>query len=204
MKAVLVILLGLVLLIGCTGRQTSEKPPIHLVQNMDEQPKVKQQSESRFYADGLAMRQPVEGTVARGWLREDSVSYYFGLDDNGSYVRTNPVAGVSGLTDRGQERFGIFCAPCHGTLGDARSIMVEKKMPIPPSFHEHRLRDSVDGYFYHVISNGLGNMPPYKYQIPPNDRWAIVAYLRSLQQSQPAMPNSTPESRLQAQGTASQ
>ena len=70
MKAVLVILLGLGLFIGCTGRQTSEKPPIHLVQNMDEQPKLKQQSESRFYADGLAMRQPVEGTVARGWLRD--------------------------------------------------------------------------------------------------------------------------------------
>ncbi len=205
MKAIFIIIpLGLMLLIGCTGHNVSEKPPIHLVQNMDEQEKVKQQSESRFYADGLAMRQPVEGTVARGWLREDSAGYYLGLNDDGSYMAVNPVAGEAGLLHRGEERFGIFCVPCHGILGDAKSIMVEKKMIVPPSFHEERLRDSTDGYFYHVITNGLGNMPPYKYLIPAHDRWAITAHLRALQASQPVVPNSTPESRLQQQGASSQ
>jgi mono/diheme cytochrome c family protein len=204
MKTLFIILLALVSLTGCTGPDVSEQPPIHLVQNMDDQPKVKQQSESRFYADGLAMRQPVEGTVARGQLREDSAFYYAGLNDDSSFVTTNPRDGTIGLPDRGKGRFGIYCVPCHGPLGDARSVMVEKKIPIPPSFHEQRLRDSTDGYFYHVITNGLGNMPPYKYQIPPRDRWAIVAHLRSLQQSQPAVPNSTPESRIESREAASQ
>jgi len=76
-------------------------------------------------------------------------------------------------------------------------MMVEKKMPPPPSFHEYRLRDSADGYFYHVITNGLGNMPPYKYQIPPADRWAIVALIRALQSTNLAESNSTAESRQQ-------
>ncbi len=204
MRTLTIMLLGLALIAGCTGHDTSEKPPIHLVQNMDEQPKVKAQSESRFFADGLAMRTPVEGTVARGLLREDSAFYYAGLDDNGKYVTMNPLADIDGLTARGEERFDIFCAPCHGTTGDGRSIMVEKKMPIPPSLLEERLRDSVDGYFYHVISNGLGNMPPYKYQIGARDRWAIIAHLRALQASHPVVPNSNPETRLQERGTVGQ
>lgn len=204
MRTGIIMLMALALMAGCTGHDTSEKPPIHLVQNMDDQPKVKAQSESRFFADGLAMRPPVEGTVARGMLREDSAFYYDGLDDNDRYVTVNPMADLAGLTARGEERFDIYCAPCHGTVGDGRSIMVEKKMPIPPSLLEERLRDSVDGYFYHVVSNGLGNMPPYKYQIRPHDRWAIIAHLRALQASHPVAPNSTPESRLQERGTVGQ
>ncbi len=203
MKAVCLIWLGLAFLVGCTGGDTSEEPPIHLVQNMDEQPKVKQQSESRFHADGLAMRMPVEGAVARGNLREDSAFYYDGLNDDGGYVPTSPIAASAEFLTRGEDRYEVFCAPCHGTLGDAKSIMVEKEMPVPPSLHEERLRDSLDGYFYHVVSNGLGNMPPYKYQISPHDRWAIVAHLRALQKSRPVVPNSTPESRLQKQATES-
>jgi len=204
MRIVFAIALGLAVLVGCTGGSTSEDPPIHLVQNMDEQPKVKPQSESRFYADGQAMRPHVEGTVARGHLHPDSAFYYLGLSNDGNYVITNPIFDLENVLDRGKGRYDIFCAPCHGTVGDAKSIMVEKEMPIPPSLHEQRLRDSVDGYFYHVITNGLGNMPPYKYQIPEFDRWAIVAHLRALQTDQPVVPNSTPESRLEARGAAGQ
>jgi len=197
MRALLVISLLLLVVVGCSRNQVSEDPPIHLNPNMDEQPKVKQQSESRFYADGLAMRQPVEGTVARGQLHEDSAFFYTGMTDHNLFVCSSPLGNSPELLKRGEERFGIFCAPCHASTGDGKSIMVEKKMPAPPSLHEHRLRDSLDGYFYHVITNGYGNMPTYKYQIPPKDRWMIVSHIRALQSSHPAVPNSTAESRLQ-------
>jgi len=192
--AVLTLVLVMVAVVGCSQHSTSEDPPIHLVQNMDDQLKVKPQSESKYYADGLAMRTPIEGTVARGQHHPDSAFFYTGMD-NERYLKVNPRSDDDGLLARGEERYRIFCEPCHGAVGGGKSIMVEKKMPPPPSFHEFRLRDSADGYFFHVISNGLGNMPPYKYQIPPKDRWAIVSFIRALQGEHPAAPNSTPESR---------
>jgi len=198
-RAILLITLALAMILGgCSRHSISDKPPVHLVTNMDDQPKVKPQSESRFYADGLAMRAPVEGTVARGWLHADSSFFYRGIDDDGKYISVNPLTSQSRLEARGAERFGIYCVPCHATLGTGKSIMVEKKMPPPPSFHEERLRDSTDGYIFHVITDGLGNMPPYKYQIPPADRWAIIAHVRALQATQPVEANTTLESRQAA------
>ena len=184
--------LSAVLLSGCGRGETFEDPPIHLVTNMDEQPKYKTQSESRFHADGLAMREPVEGTVARGWLRED-VAFFTGKHENGRLVQENPLIVNAELLVRGKERFGIFCAPCHGPIGDGKSKVVEKGMQLPPNFHLQRLRDTADGHFYDVITNGVRNMPPYKYQIPVEDRWAIVGYLRALQQEHPVAPEPKPE-----------
>ncbi len=180
------------LLSGCGRGETFEDPPIHLVPNMDEQPKYKTQSESRFYADGLAMREPVEGTVARGWLRED-VAFFTGKHENGRLVQENPLTVNAELLARGKGRFGIFCAPCHGSIGDGNSKVVEKGMLRPPNFHLQRLRDTADGHFFDVITNGVRNMPPYKYQIPVEDRWAIVGYLRALQQEHPVAPEPKPE-----------
>jgi mono/diheme cytochrome c family protein len=193
--AITLILVGLAVIVsGCARNRPSEKPPIHLQQNMDEQPKYKQQAESRFFVDGASMRLPVEGTVARGWLREDS-AFYAGRDGRGNLVAANPRPITPELMRRGQERFDIYCAPCHGAVGDAKSIVVKKGLLPPPSFHEQRLRDTVDGHFYDVITHGVRSMPPYKYQIRLEDRWAIVAYIRALQRSQNATINDVPEDR---------
>jgi cytochrome c len=165
---------------------------VHLVQNMDDQPRYKAQSESRFFADGLSMREPIEGTVPRGWLRLDSSVYYEGKDAGGNLVEKSPLIATMELLERGRQRYDIYCAPCHGRVGDAKSTVVKQGMLAPPSFHEQRLRDTADGHFYEVITDGVRNMPPYRYQIPVKDRWAIVAYVRALQRSQNATENDVP------------
>lgn len=187
-KYLTIVLLFSLMIVGCSRNKTSEKPPVHLVLNMDNQPKVKQQTESRFFADGLAMREPIEGTVARGQFHPDSAFFYEGKDARGGWVSRIPMEQTPELLARGQQRFGIYCVPCHGQLADGNSMMVKRKMPPPPSLHEQRLRDSLDGYFYSVVSDGKGNMPPYKYQISPEDRWAIITWLRELQRTQPVAP----------------
>jgi mono/diheme cytochrome c family protein len=190
MKHRWIIAMAVLLLTGCSRHQTSEKPPVHLQQNMMNQPKVKPQAESRYFADGLAMLEPVEGTVARGWLRQDS-AYFFGKLD-GKPVKKAPVSLTLERLQRGRQRFDIYCSPCHGRVGDGKSIMVMKGMLPPPSFHEQRLIDAEDGYLYDVITNGLRNMPPYKYQVPVDDRWAIIGYVRALQRSHRATIDEIP------------
>jgi len=187
-------ILCLVLAAGCSRQRPSDKPPVHLVTNMDDQPKYKPQASSEFFVNGQAMRLPVEGTVARGWLREDVV-FYTGRTENGQLVRRSPVPMTLSLLQRGQERYNIYCSPCHGQTGaaqDIKSIVVQKGMLAPPSFHEQRLRDVEDGHIFDVITNGIRNMPPYKYQISVEDRWAIVAYFRALQRSQNAAAEDVP------------
>ncbi len=168
---------------GCSRQSPSTEPPVHLVQNMDEQPKYKAQSESRFHADGSAMRLPVEGTVARGQLRLDSSVFYTGRDAVGNLVDRLPLEMTAELLNRGRERFDIYCAPCHGRMGNSQSMVVKKGMVPPPDLVEQRLVDTTDGHLYDVVTNGLRNMPPYKFQIPTYDRWAVVAYVRALQRS---------------------
>ncbi len=192
-------MLCLVIALGCARNRPSDKPPIHLNTNMDEQPKYKPQAASEFFVDGQAMRQPVEGTVARGWLNEDVV-FYTGRTEDGKLVKTSPVLVTMSLLERGRERFDIFCSPCHGKTGaaqDTTAIIVKKGMLAPPSFHEQRLRDVEDGHIFDVMTNGIRNMPPYKYQISAEDRWAIVAYFRALQRSQNAAIDDVPESLRQ-------
>lgn len=185
MRTLLIILVASLLMAGCTRHQPSEKPPVHLVQNMDDQPKYKAQAESHYFADGLSMREPVEGTVAQGWLRDDSV-YFYGKNGGGRLMAKVPVVMTMKRLQRGRQRFDIYCSPCHGRTGTGQSIMVKKGMVAPPNFHEQRLRDIEDGHIFDVITNGLRNMPPYKYQIPVADRWSIVGYVRALQRSQNA------------------
>jgi len=158
---------------------------------MDTQPKYRAQAESRFFADGAAMRMPVPGTVARGQAREDSARFY-GLDADGKPVGSVPVPITRPLLERGRERFDIFCAPCHSRLGDGRGIMVTRGYIPPPTFHSERLRGIEDGHLFGVITNGVRNMPAYRYQVPVPDRWAIVAYLRALQRSQNATRDDVP------------
>ncbi|MFH2050277.1 MAG: cytochrome c [bacterium] len=177
---------------GCTRERTSEKPPIHLNPNMDHQEKYKAQAESKFFADGATMRSPVEGTVARGELREDT-EYFTGKDKEGNFIKKAPVALTMDGLKRGQERFNIYCSPCHSKVGDGMGIIVERGMVPPPSFHIDRIRDMSDGEIFDIITNGIRNMPSYRHQIDSDDRWLIILYLRALQRSQNAKLKDVPE-----------
>lgn len=150
---------------------------------MDDQPKVEPQQASPFFYDGKAMREPIPGTVARGELRED-VAFFTGKDEQGNYLEAPPVEAGEALAARGEERFGIYCAPCHDRRGEGNGILTERANVPVPSFHLDRLRESPDGYFFEVITDGMGLMPSYRYPIPPGDRWAIVAHVRALQERQ--------------------
>jgi len=148
--------------------------------NMDEQPKNKAQAVSGYFADGRTMRMPIEGTVARGELFENK-AFYFGKEENGDFIKSSPVAVDEKLLERGEQRYNIYCAPCHNTNGNGKGIIIEKGFLPPPDFHQDKYRQYPDGQIYDVIANGFRNMPSYKHQIPVHDRWAIVGFVRALQ-----------------------
>lgn len=193
-------LLGLTLAVvlgGCRG-MTSEAPPIHPNLNMDYVQRFEAQEANPFFADGAAMRQPVPGTVSRGHLRTiDNAPYTYGRNADGAYVEDIPVEVTGSLLERGQERYDIFCTPCHGIAGDGRGIVAVGNGGVGygfsvPSYHTDALRARPDGYVYDVIQNGINTMPSYGHQIAPADRWAIVAYVRALQRSQQATSADVP------------
>lgn len=148
-----------------------------------------------FFEDGRVVRPQVEGTVARGDLREDDALYTGKID--GKPIESLPVELTEGLLQRGRERFDIFCAVCHDRAGTGQGMIVQRGFKQPPSFHEERLRNIPVGYFYDVISNGFGTMSGYAGQITPEDRWAIAAYIRALQLSQHTDWNTLPEEEKQ-------
>jgi len=196
-KLSIYLILGFLMLImiGCQGTP-SENSPIHLNPNMDQQKRYDPQQESGFFADGRTMRKPVEGTVARGDLRLDQ-AYFAGTDANGEKITYIPMDLNIDVLERGRERYDIFCSPCHSRVGDGKGIIMQYEYPIPPpSFHEPRVREFADGYYFDLISNGVRNMPSYKHQINVEDRWAIVAYVRALQRSQNAGKSDVPASVL--------
>jgi mono/diheme cytochrome c family protein len=188
MALLLVVLSG----VGCYQGQPSKQTPIHVNPSMDDQAKYQPQASSRFFKNDQAMQMPVEGTIARGQLKEDMV-YYTGRDLKGQLVKSSPVPFTMEILRRGQDRFNIYCAPCHGRTGAGDGIVVKRGMFPPPTYHQDRLRDIEDGHLFEVISNGIRNMPSYRSQVPVADRWAIVNYVRALQRSQNAKANDVPE-----------
>ena len=153
--------------------------------DMHVQPRQNPLSRSDFYADQRSARPPVEGTVARGQLHEDTYFYTGKIGNNPGDVMPFPV--TKEVLARGRERFNIFCAPCHSRLGDGNGFVPSRGFARkPPSFHIQRLQKAPVGYFFDVITEGFGIMPDYASQIPPQDRWDIVAYVRALQLSQNA------------------
>jgi hypothetical protein len=153
-------------------------------QDMQDQPRFKPLAESDFYSDLRSARPPVEGTVARGQLHEDTYFYSGKLGNNpGDYM---PFPITEDVLARGRERFNIYCAPCHSRTGDGNGMIVQRGFRAPPSYHTERLRKAPLGYFFDVMTNGFGAMPEYASQIPARDRWTIVAYIRALQLSQDA------------------
>jgi mono/diheme cytochrome c family protein len=153
--------------------------------DMHVQPRQNPLSRSDFFADQRSERPPVEGTVARGDLRADTYFYTGKIGNKPGDVMPFPV--TKEVLERGRERFNIFCAPCHSRLGDGNGMVPSRGFAHkPPSFHIARLEKAPVGYFYDVITNGFGIMPDYAAQVPPQDRWNIVAYVRALQLSQNA------------------
>ncbi len=172
------------MLTACQG-QISEKSPVHPNMNMDQQDRKEAQEENNFFEDGRSMRQPVEGTVARGLLKEDT-EFYAGVDQKGNWIAASPVAISKSFLYRGKERYEVFCTPCHGITGDGKGIIMTGGYGyVPaPTYHQDRLREATDGELYSAIYNGVRTMPSYASQITVTDRWAIVAYIRALQESQ--------------------
>ena len=159
--------------------------------DMHVQPRQNPLSYSDFYSDHRSARPLVEGTVARGQLHEDTYFYTGKIGDNPGNVM--PFAVTKEVLERGQERYNIYCAPCHSRVGDGNGFVPSRGFARkPPSFHIVRLQKAPLGYFFDVMSNGFGIMPDYASQIPTQDRWDIVAYIRALQLSQNAIMADVP------------
>jgi mono/diheme cytochrome c family protein len=158
---------------------------------MYDQAKVKPLAENYFFPQGQSARPIPQDTVARGFLREDK-AIYAGLGPDGHFVSELPVALTQALMERGHERFDIFCSPCHGKQGTGLGMIVERGFKQPSSFHTDRLREQPIGYFFDVMTQGFGQMSSYAVQVPPEDRWAIAAYIRALQLSQHALVSDLP------------
>jgi mono/diheme cytochrome c family protein len=158
--------------------------------DMQDQPRFKPLAKSDFYPDLRSARPPVQGTVARGQLQEDSYLYTGKFGNNpGDYM---PFPVTQDVLARGRERFNIYCSPCHSRLGNGNGMIVQRGFRAPPSYHTERLRKAPLGYFFDVMTNGFGAMPEYATQVPPRDRWCIVAYIRALQLSQDATMSDVP------------
>ena len=162
-------------------------------QDMHDAPRIEPYEANAFFADQRGSRVPPQGTVARGWLRDDEALNTGKV--NGQLVDTIPVALSYDDMKRGQQRFNIYCSPCHGRLGDGQGMVVQRGLRQAASFHNDRLRQERVGYFFDVATNGFGAMQGYAEQVPVRDRWLIAAYVRALQLSQNAKIDDVPADR---------
>jgi mono/diheme cytochrome c family protein len=159
---------------------------------MHDQPRLKPLRRSDFFADLRSARPLVPGTVARGQLREDAY-FYSGMTGKDQPGNTIPLPVTAELLRRGQQRFNIYCSPCHSRVGDGNGMIVQRGYRHPPSFHSDDLRARPVGHYFDVMTNGFGAMPDYAQQVAPADRWAIAAYIRVLQYSQRAPLSDVPD-----------
>jgi mono/diheme cytochrome c family protein len=193
---------------GCRG-QTSDDPPIMPERNMYDTERYNPESYSQFYLDHRTMRTPVEGTIARDRYEDEPEIATGLLADKSAYAMTVPqlavqrAGGLEKMLARGQERFTIYCTPCHGRTGDGKGMVVCKRdkvtdpcesrgFPPLPSYNDARIRQMPDGQLFSTISHGTRTMPAYAAQVPVADRWAIVAYVRALELSQMAEAHPSP------------
>jgi len=180
----------------------STQPPVEVFPDMDRQGKYKPQAASAFFADGRADRTPVAGTVPRGrstaadpdFLRADD-AHYAGKNADGSFVRGFPLDVTQQLVERGQNRFQIYCQPCHGAAGDGNGITKQYGMIATPTFHDDRLRGMAEGEIFNTITHGKNTMMPYADKLSPDERWAVIAYVRALQRAHHAKIDDVPLER---------
>jgi mono/diheme cytochrome c family protein len=191
-------------LVARARTQKAREPRIHLVQDMDFQAKFRAQSENPFFTDGRAMRDPLPGTVPVGELRSDHLALG---KVNGEFARTFPeeIEVSAATVARGKERFEIYCSPCHGLAGEGDGMIAKRAEKlaqgtwVPPSnLNQDYLREQPVGQLYDSISNGVRNMPGYGHQIPVEDRWAILLYVRALQRRSKATIDDVPPERRDA------
>ncbi len=203
------IYIGLVLValsllpMGCLYRARHEvkrSPRIQVVYDMDNQSHYKAQEGNPFFADGRAMRTMPEGTVAHGDLQADDPFYRGRVTGDTTFVSEFPLVVDEQLMVRGRQRFNIYCAPCHGQSGNGNGManvraeaLAEGTWTPPSDLRSQSVVDRPVGHLYNTITNGIRNMPSYKAQIEPRDRWAIVAYVRALQLSRNASLNDVPQ-----------
>jgi mono/diheme cytochrome c family protein len=167
--------------------------------DMQDTPKAKTFRPSRFYADQMTARPLIAGTVPAAGLADDELLYNGTVGGRVATVFPFPV--TRQVLARGQERYNIFCSPCHGRLGDGDGMIVRRGFRRPPSYHTDRLRRAPAGHFYDVITHGFGSMYDYAARVAPRDRWAIIAYIRALQLSQNAtLADVPPQERTQLTG----
>ncbi|MCP4549809.1 MAG: cytochrome c [bacterium] len=179
--------------------RSRQETRIQVVYDMDSQFHFRAQSENPFFADGRSMRLAPEGTVARGALRNDDPFFNGTVEGDTLFVTQFPLEVDSGLLDRGQERYDIFCATCHGLTGDGNGLthiraaaLAEGTWTPPTDLASASVIERPAGHLYNTIKNGIRNMPAYGSQIPPRDRWAIVSYVRALQLSRNATMRDVP------------
>jgi mono/diheme cytochrome c family protein len=175
---------------GCRGGVSSD-PPVHLLGDMDWQPKFQAEEHNPMFADGRAMRPLVPGTVPQGSL-DESDPFRTGKQGE-TFLAVAPVDVDEAMIRRGQERFNIYCAPCHDQSGSGQGMVVKRGYPPPVDLASERARGLADGEIFDVITNGVRNMPSYRKQVPPKDRWAIVTWVRALQHSQHARLDDVPD-----------
>jgi mono/diheme cytochrome c family protein len=194
-----------VLLISVMGFRglRSAMPPIEVFPDMDRQAKYKPQAESRFFADARADRPIPAGTVPRGRTVEADPSFlraddfrYAGKAADGSFARGFPVPVTAALLHRGQNRYMIYCAPCHGALGDGNGITKSYGMLTTPSYHDDRLRTMAEGEIFNTITYGKNTMYPYADKLSPDDRWAVISYVRALQRAQQGKVGEVPADQV--------
>lgn len=174
-------LLFAILVLGLTG----------CALDMRHQPVVKPLEPSDFFQDGQSSRPLITEAVARGNLKLDK-HLYEGKNEDDTPVDTFPFEITREVLERGRQRYDIYCSPCHGRVGNGQGMIVQRGFKAPPSFHIERLRQAPAGYYYDVVTNGFGVMYNYASRISPEDRWAIIAYIRALQLSQNATLDDVP------------
>lgn len=177
MRRRITLLIGVISLAGCR-------------QDMHDQPRYKPLAATDFFGDRRSARPPVEGTVARGQLRLDTALYTGKMGD--ADVDVFPFEISRGDLLRGQERFNVFCAPCHSRIGDGNGMVVRRGFRQAASYHTGKLLNAPVGHFFDVMTNGFGAMPSYASRVPPEDRWRIAAYIRVLQFSENAKIEDVP------------
>jgi mono/diheme cytochrome c family protein len=191
-------------ILGTRGRTFTRPPmdvfPEWLFPGMKYQPKLTQQTESKFFADGRSDRAAPPNTVAASYgpagqpLRLDDF-LYLGKEPNGSFARGFPASLKVDmkLLERGRDRFTIYCSPCHGAVGDGNGVTKKYGMGATPTYHDDRLRKMAEGEIFNTITNGKGQMNPYADKLAPADRWAVIAYVRALQRAQTGTMDDVPE-----------
>lgn len=202
--------MALAALAGCRG-QTSRETPLFGIRNMYDQPRYDVQEESSFFSDNRTMRPLVEGVVAHDQEIDPQIARGR-LEDETGYVLEIPKVvvtrkgGMTALAERGKERYGIYCTPCHDNTGSGEGLVKRRAVAagagafVPPTFHQDRIRHMPDGQLFATISNGKSNMPPYAMQLSVDDRWAIVAYVRALQVAKPTLASLAPAAPTAAPG----